>query len=177
MYRDSFGNALIPFVADEYGSGYFTKAVPYNWTLQDSNDADDVVIELVERHISHLINEAPIMEAPQRIVGSPIKEVKNSKTTLKIGEMDEYLPITGTVDKNYISDDGKIFVRLKNKDLNYIFEAFPAPVTAVNNNNGYCYGLYLNIDNIKSGVYDIDIIMQKDEKLYSSGIKTNIEIQ
>ena len=177
MYRDSFGNALIPFVADEYGSGYFTKAVPYNWTLQDGNNADDVVIELVERHIPHLINEAPIMEAPQRIVGSQVKEVKNCKTTVKIGELDEYLPITGTVDKNYISDDGKIFVRLKNKDRNYIFEAFPAPVTAVNNNKGYCYGLYLNIDNIKSGVYDIDIIMQKDEKLYSSGIKTNIEIQ
>ena len=35
MYRDSFGNALIPFVADEFHNGYFTKAVPYNWNLQN----------------------------------------------------------------------------------------------------------------------------------------------
>ena len=177
MYRDSFGNALIPFVADEYHSGYFTKAVPYNWTLQDSNNADDVVIELVERHISHLINEAPIMEAPQRLISSPVKETEDNKTTLEIGEMDEYLPISGKIDKNYISDDGKILVRFKNESSSYIFEAFPAPVYKVDNNNGYCYGLYLNIDKIKSAVYDIDVITQKNDKLYSSGIKTNIKIQ
>ena len=51
MYRDSFGNALIPFVADEFHNGYFTKAVPYNWNLQNEKKADKVVIELVERHI------------------------------------------------------------------------------------------------------------------------------
>ena len=63
MYRDSFGNALIPFVADEFHNGYFTKAVPYNWNLQNEKKADKVVIELVERHI-HSYEEGTILAAP-----------------------------------------------------------------------------------------------------------------
>ena len=55
MYRDSFGNALIPFVADEYKNGYYTKAVPYDWQLPEEKEADTIVIELVERHIPSLI--------------------------------------------------------------------------------------------------------------------------
>ena len=32
MYRDSFGESLLPFVADEIGQGYFSRLVPYNLT-------------------------------------------------------------------------------------------------------------------------------------------------
>ena len=90
MYRDSFGNALIPFVADEYGSGYFTKAVPYDINLQSENNAEAVVIELVERHIPSLIEEAPYMAAPTRILNGEVVEKENSGT-VNIGDMEDYL--------------------------------------------------------------------------------------
>lgn len=32
MFRDSFGESLLPFVADEMGKGYFSRLVPYNLT-------------------------------------------------------------------------------------------------------------------------------------------------
>lgn len=128
MYRDSFGNALIPFVADEYGSGYFTKAVPYDINLQSENNAEAVVIELVERHIPSLIEEAPYMAAPTRILNGEVVEIENSGT-VNIGDMEDYLPISGQVDEKYIDDNGKILIRLKSNNKQYVFEAFPHQLT------------------------------------------------
>ena len=54
------------FVADEFHNGYFTKAVPYNWNLQNEKKADKVIIELVERHIHSLIEEAPYIDVYKR---------------------------------------------------------------------------------------------------------------
>ena len=29
MYRDSFGNALLPYMADAYANAYFSRGIPY----------------------------------------------------------------------------------------------------------------------------------------------------
>ena len=161
MYRDSFGNALIPFVADEYGSGYFTKAVPYDINLQSENNAEAVVIELVERHIPSLIEEAPYMAAPTRILNGEVVEKENSGT-VNIGDMEDYLPISGQVDEKYIDDNGKILIRLKSNNKQYVFEAFPAPINSKIKNKGYNYGMYLDTSLIDGGTYDIDVITTKN---------------
>lgn len=176
MYRDSFGNALIPFVADEFHNGYFTKAVPYNWNLQNEKKADKVVIELVERHIHSLIEEAPYMAAPLRAGNLNTMEV-NSNTTAEIGDDEEYVPISGKVDSKYIDDDSKIYVRLKSEDNEYTYEAFPAPIDVTSKNEGYDYGMYLDTSQVEAGTYDIDVITRKDNKYYSSGVKTSLELE
>ena len=176
MYRDSFGNALIPFVADEYGSGYFTKAVPYDMNLQSENNAEAVVIELVERHIPSLIEEAPYMVAPTRILNGEVVEKENSGT-VNIGDMEDYLPISGQVDQKYIDDNGKILIRLKSKNKQYVFEAFPAPINSKIKNKGYNYGMYLDTSLIDGGTYDIDVITTKNNQYYSSGVKTQLELE
>ena len=51
MYRDSFGESLLPFVADEIGQGYFSRLVPYNLTQIEELHPQYVVIEKVERNI------------------------------------------------------------------------------------------------------------------------------
>lgn len=177
MYRDSFGNALIPFVADEYKNGYYTKAVPYDWQIPEEKDADTIVIELVERHISSLIEGTPDMPAPERQVNINPKEVKNMQTSLKVGDMEEYLPISGHVDKKYISNDGKIYVRLKNNKHQYIFEAFPTAMDENSKNDGYDFGMYLDTVICDVGTYDIDVITQKGNEYYSSGVKTELEFE
>ncbi len=48
MYRDSFGNALAPFLAQEFGAAYFSRSTPYDLTLVELEDADFVILELVE---------------------------------------------------------------------------------------------------------------------------------
>ena len=61
-YRDSFGNLLYPYLADSFGSSYFSRAVRYDLT----QPGDFVLIELVERNLRYLVTNLPCMPAPER---------------------------------------------------------------------------------------------------------------
>lgn len=63
-FRDSFGTALLPFLADEYEKAWFSKETPYNFTYAGGYFPGDVVIELVERNLEQLCQMAPVIEAP-----------------------------------------------------------------------------------------------------------------
>lgn len=65
MYRDSFGNLLLPFFASAYGTATFTKSFPMmlDYDLR-SNRPDTVIFEIAERNIDWFISTPPIMEAP-----------------------------------------------------------------------------------------------------------------
>lgn len=66
-YRDSFGNLLYPYLADSYGACRFSRSVSYDLT----EEGDQVLIELVERNISYLYTNLPVMPAPQRELDLP----------------------------------------------------------------------------------------------------------
>ena len=66
-YRDSFGNLLYPYLADSYGACRFSRSVNYDLT----QESEKVLIELVERNISYLYTNLPVMPAPQREVTLP----------------------------------------------------------------------------------------------------------
>lgn len=69
MYRDSFGNALVPFFANAYGKAYFTKAYPVNLkTGMLLNQPDTVIIEIAERNMGWFIERPPIIEMPERSI-------------------------------------------------------------------------------------------------------------
>lgn len=177
MYRDSFGNALIPFVADEYGHGYFTKAVPYNMDMADRYKADTVVIEIAERNIPSLIEEVPYMAAPLRNEKIVAEQVDGCSSSIEMIDSEEaYIPFKGIVDKRYISDDGKIYVRWYNEENQYIFEAFPASFEG-EKRDGYHFGLYIDTALCSAGTYDMEVISQKDNKYYSSGSLMQLELE
>lgn len=67
MFRDSFGNSLYPFLAEEYGSALFSRSMPYQLTLLDQCGADTVLVELVERNLDYLSTRAPVFPAPERL--------------------------------------------------------------------------------------------------------------
>lgn len=69
-YRDSFGNLLFPYLADSYGTCHFSRSVSYDLTEQ----ADYVLVELVERNIPYLYTNLQVMPAPQRDVTLPAAE-------------------------------------------------------------------------------------------------------
>ncbi|MCL2654361.1 MAG: hypothetical protein FWD65_01495 [Coriobacteriia bacterium] len=64
MYRDSFGDALLPYLASETGSATFSKLVPYNALQIADEGADFVIVERAERHLAYLGQQPPIMPAP-----------------------------------------------------------------------------------------------------------------
>ena len=60
---------LFPYLADNYGSAKFSRAVSYDLTGTE----DYVAIELVERNIPYLIQNVPVMPSPQRNLQLPDK--------------------------------------------------------------------------------------------------------
>ena len=71
MFRDSFGNALYPYLADSFAAARFSRATAYNLTLAEKLGADTVVVELVERNLRYLLRFTPVMPAPERTLTEP----------------------------------------------------------------------------------------------------------
>lgn len=71
MFRDSFGNTLHTFIAESFGAACFSRAMPYDLSLLDSEGADTLVIEIVERNLDWLVTRAPVFPAPTRDVLPP----------------------------------------------------------------------------------------------------------
>ncbi|MCM1149360.1 MAG: hypothetical protein NC319_04645 [Butyricicoccus sp.] len=65
-FRDSFGRALYPYLADSFGEALFCRQESYDLTRMDELGADTVIIELVERNIDWLIARPPVFPAPER---------------------------------------------------------------------------------------------------------------
>lgn len=64
MYRDSFGRALYPYLAEAYSEAFFSRKNDYDPSALQPGGA--LVIELVERNIRYLLDYAPTMPAPKR---------------------------------------------------------------------------------------------------------------
>ncbi len=63
MSRDSFGNTLLPFLADAFGMGYFSRGEPFRLTeYMDAYQPDVVILEKVERELESLAKAPPLME-------------------------------------------------------------------------------------------------------------------
>lgn len=116
MYRDSFGNSLLPFFASAYGRATFTKSFP----MVLSNDlpaasADVFVMELVERNIDWLLKTPPVLSAPQRDLTVPAQCGESTAVTAKICPYSsEYVEISGNL--RYDKQEGSICVALTGAD-------------------------------------------------------------
>ena len=63
MYRDSFANALLPFMAASYGTAYFTRGTPYKMTDLYECGASDAVFLRAERFLPEIAATVPVLEA------------------------------------------------------------------------------------------------------------------
>ncbi len=64
VFRDSFGNSLLPYLATSFSSAYFSKLVPYNFDEAARCACDCVVVERAERHLSYLMEAPPLAPSP-----------------------------------------------------------------------------------------------------------------
>ena len=66
VYRDSFGINLHAFIAQDYGKACFSRNMPYRLTAALDEQPDTILVEIVERNLSWLIERAPEFPAPVR---------------------------------------------------------------------------------------------------------------
>jgi hypothetical protein len=161
MFRDSYGNSLLPFMAEDYGKGYFLKANPYDLTLINAYSVDTVVIEIAERNVASLKEDIPKMRAGTRYLEKEPEIAYVNDMNIELEEDELYIKGMGKVDSNLIDSDGSIYVRLKSDAREYVYEATPM--------KEYEFGLYIPIASITEGLYNIDIITELDGGYVSSG--------
>lgn len=75
MYRDSFGNTLLPFFADAYANAYFSRGVPYQLSDVDTQNADTVVVERAERFLPEMAKNPPVLEGSLTLLDKEEDEV------------------------------------------------------------------------------------------------------
>lgn len=64
MFRDSFGEALIPYLSTQFSQAAYSRLIPYDIGQVVSLGVDGVVIERVERHLDYLATDPPVFPSP-----------------------------------------------------------------------------------------------------------------
>ncbi len=172
MYRDSFGNSLLPLMAGEYAQAVFSKIVPYTFTDLALYWPDVVIVEKVERHLPTLAEVPPLMGAPEITLEGERIPVE-SNTTIELSKEGSYWMFSGTVDAEYISTDSRIFLEMTDADGTKAYEAFCVSFTDDGqNDNGFT--LYISEISLSGDPVNVkvmternsEIIVLKEEEVY-----------
>ena len=125
LFRDSFGNALYPFLAQRYGAACISRAMPYNLTYLEREQADTLVIELVERNLRWLVERPTRMPAPVRQVDQSWQpgDFAASAVCTEAAGLEGYVEVTGSIRCPGLDPDSPIY--LQGAD-GLVYEATPA---------------------------------------------------
>lgn len=113
MYRDSFGNLLLPFFGSAFEDAVFSKAFPIMLDLAlEQYSPDDVVFEIAERNIEWFLTKPPIMRAPIVETDDIDLDTKGSYD-LSVKTSDNsplYLEVTGVMSEELKQDSSPIYL-------------------------------------------------------------------
>lgn len=175
MYRDSFGESLLPFFADEFGVAYFSRLVPYNLNDIYTYKPNYVIIERVERRISSFAEQAAVMDLPKvetsledsRVVFDKSwedllsqKTQSDEGTKVNVKQNGAYYQIQGTIDKKQMTDNTKIYITLVTKNDKITYETFWISKQEENGVNDNGFAAYFQSDRIPDDLVDLQIIVK-----------------
>jgi hypothetical protein len=102
MFRDSFANALLPLLSNNFGEAAYLRAVPFAFNRAVVRGYDFVVLEIAERNITLLAQSAPIAAAPRRdglrtVAGGAVP-MNAVSITMKSGQYGSFYKMAGYFD-------------------------------------------------------------------------------
>ena len=113
MFRDSFGNTLIPWFSNAFANAYYSKGEPNAMeSFVELYDPDYVVIQKVERNISDYLDEPPILTGPKAELPENLT-LANTETTIQVEPCmynANYIQITGTIDPERMTPDTQVLI-------------------------------------------------------------------
>lgn len=119
LYRDSFGDGILPMLSANHGRVLYSAEFPYNYFLLDSEQPDAVVIELVERNIRNLLTRAPALPAME--TGLSGQSIGRVKAAIAAFSRNGYTVICGAFAGEYSPDAERILLKAGDS----VYEAFP----------------------------------------------------
>ena len=182
MYRDSFANALIPYISTQFDEATYSKLIPYDAMAARQSGADVVVVERAERHLGYLSENAPLMPS-LALVGFSDVLARDSQlgkeTQFSVEKAGNLLCVKGTLDKALENYSDRVIVRLYSEEgiaLKTV-EAFTV-TTEEGNEQGFV--AYVSIPEIKTweknnlvqlDQVDIEVSAEKAGALYGANEK------
>lgn len=162
MFRDSFGNALYPFMADAFERATFSRQTPYRMDWLAGGVYNYCVIEIVERNIPDLLTKAPVMPAPQRGASAAVGGTTVSENDINMSLDDNcdivgYVKVSGVINNKLVKENKKgrrIFIKA---GQNY-YEASPAGADADGNYIEGVFTAFIPGNNISDG-NDLSVIL------------------
>lgn len=129
MIRDSFGNSLTPFIADEFERAVFLNGTPYDLGKAEDCEADTVIFETVERNLDRIILDAPVLcTTDTALTASDRKEIKATVTADAAGKYNgsikaelsdsefDYTYISGDLDPELSGEDLRPYAVIRDTD-------------------------------------------------------------
>lgn len=163
MYRDSFGNSLLPLMAGEFSQAVFSKRVPYPMTDLAAYWPDLVIVERVERHLPALGRVPPLMSAPE-VVLDGARTVVESSAAFSLSKEGSYWKVSGVSDMEYMSTESRIFVEITDADGTKLYEAF-CTGTAEDGSGDYGFTLYISELMLAGEEPGIKIITERENEI------------
>ncbi len=170
MYRDSFGESMLPFLAEAYTKGYFSRLVPYDLSSIGIYHPDTVIIERVERRISAFANDPPIMCAPEvedEMSESVQRNEKINRSALTAVDDDIFILFEGSIDQDLMETDTEIIIKITNEEGKTKYYA-PFYVTKENEDN--YFSMRIDKDVMTEGNYTAQILVLKDGLTINAGV-------
>ena len=163
MFRDSFGNTLIPFIAEQYEKAWFSKGMPHSLeSYIEKYNPDSVIFEKVERNLADYITMPPIISSPEVKSGIevPALDSQPDGANIFIQSLDfdfNYYKIGGEIKESLLSTTSDVVVEVNGKQ----YHAFQI------GDNGY--EIYIKKDSIASFPLGVKVIVIDDASAVITG--------
>lgn len=180
MFRDSFANALIPYISNVFGQACYSRAIPYDYSLVEEVEPDVVIVEIAERNLRELLKHAPLMPAPRRF-GLPdnfdvSNDIQASVFTKGAGK---YKKLYGEIDSLQIQDAiYEIYIGLYNGRESYFYEAFPVLENEIEDNGqNIGFSMLLDEGSLQKGTYAIQVIVKTGHNYFRPACEGRLTIE
>ncbi len=173
MYRDSFGNALLPFMAQEFANAKFSRGIPYYVDDMFFCDADTVIVERAERFLPDMAKNPPMFQAAAcEIALLQAEDCAEEGGSTTCGMTDEglFVKFSGTVDEKYLSAESRIYLCVDGEES---YEAFPMNLDTEDGETDCGYALYLEKGRLPEDEALVELYVDTDgtlTKVYRSVI-------
>ena len=150
MFRDSFGDALLPFFAAQFSRACFSRELPYALETELREVSPElVVIEKVERNLADYLTMPPILSAPQAELPQPVEECPApTAVSLLPAENDpSYLCLRGETDNAAVAEESDFYVEVNGS----VYAAYHTP--------GSGFMLYLRRAQLDGGPLSVRVLL------------------
>lgn len=184
MIRDSFGNSLTPWMAEEFSEALFLNGTPYDIGRATQEGYDQVVFETVERNLNRLIQDAPVLTTSDIGLSESTKQnldlliaglgsdsgksgstKYNGSITMEPSDSEfDYTYVSGVLDPDKTENDTNVYLVMKNNDTGR------ASYHALFRTIDHGVRCYLRTEDIEPGDYSLCLAYGKGESYQTSGI-------